>query len=92
MILNIAVSVANPIDDLLRQQPKEKFTHQVNLTNAISSLKKGVVDWFIRGKVRESIKSIIEFLLKTTEPIRKDRKFPRPKLPKTKYHRNYAQV
>mgnify|MGYP003595630764 CR=1 FL=1 len=92
MILNIAVSVANPVDDLLRQQPKEKFTHQVNLTNAIGALKKGVVDWFIRGRVKESINSIIEFLLKTTEPIRKGRKFLRPKLPKTKYHRIYAQV
>lgn len=92
MILNIAVSVANPIDDLLRQQPKKVFTHQVNLTNAIGIIKKGVVDWFMRGKIRESLSTIIQFLLKTTEPIRKDRKFPRPKIPKTKYHRNYAQV
>ncbi len=92
MILNIAVSVANPVDELLRQEPKTKYTHQVNLTNVIGALKKAVVDWFVRGRIRQSLDSIIKYLLKTTEPIRKGRKYPRPKLPKTKYHRVYAQV
>lgn len=92
MILNFASALVNPIDDLLKEHPKKKHTHQSNFTNAIASLKKAVVDCFFKHNFVQTIEKIIEYLIKTTEPIRKGRKFERPKLPKRKYHRNYTQV
>jgi len=92
LMLNIASAVANPIDALLRDKPKKKYVHQTNFTNVVGIMKKAVVEWFLKGNLKQSLDKMIGYLLKTTEPIREGRKFQRPKLQKRKYHRNYCQA
>jgi Transposase DDE domain len=92
LILNIAAAIANPIDDLLKKKCKVEYKHQVNFSNLLGELKTAVVDWIIHCSITQSIQKMVFYLLNTTEPIRKGRKFNRPKLPKKKFHMNYKRV
>lgn len=92
LLLNIAVSINNPLDNKLLEEQTTKYTYQVNLTNTIGVLKASIIDWFMHRKIKESLNRIIKYLLRSALPIRPGRKYTRPKLTKTKYHRIYAQV
>jgi hypothetical protein len=92
LIMNFAVAIVNPIDDLLKAKPKNKYKHQVNFTNALGRLKTAVVDWFVCSNVAKSLQEIISYLFKTTEPVRKGRKFNRHKQPKRRFHMTIKRV
>ncbi len=91
-MLNLVSGLVNPIDNLLKEKTHTKHTQQANFTNALGKLKTAVVDWFIHRNISNSLRKIIDYLLKTPEIVRKGRKFKRPKLPKRKYHMNYKPV
>ncbi len=92
LIMNFAAVLARPIDNVLKKKTKKKHKHQVNITNALGRLKTAVVDWFIHFNIVTSLEEMMLYLYRTTEPIRKGRKFNRPKLPRKKYHMNYKPV
>jgi len=91
-LLNIAAAFANPINEHLKQDDTKKYTYQINLSNVLGLMKDGLHKWLIFGNFKQYLRKFISFLLKTIEPIRKGRKFVRPKLPKRKYFRTYCQV
>lgn len=91
-ILNYAAILIQPVDELLAEKPKVKYTHQVNRNEALARLKHGVIDLFFFGKITETISKLIKAFEAFTEPIRPNRKFNRPNLPKRKYHRNRCPI
>lgn len=91
-ILNYAALLIQPVDELLANKPKTKYTHKVNRNEALARLKYAVIDLFLFGNISKAIQKLTEAFKAFTEPIRLGRKFKRPKLPKRKYHRNYCPV
>jgi hypothetical protein len=88
-IVNLTSTLIHPVDEVLREEPKEKYFHKVNFISALGKLKYTVIDLFMKETARKAISIIHQWFLNTTLPIRPDRKFKRPKLPKRKYHQNY---
>jgi hypothetical protein len=91
-ILNYTALLIRPIDRLLQKQPKVKHTHKVNFNEALARMKYAVVDLFLFQKIPETLQKLFKAFYTFTEPIRKNRKFKRHKLPKRKYHRTYCPV
>lgn len=91
-ILNYTALLIRPVNRLLETRPKVKHTHQVNLNEALARMKFAVIDLFYFNKIKDTLQKLFKDFYAFTEPIRKNRKFNRHKLPKTKYHRNYTQV
>jgi len=91
-ILNYTALLIRPVDRLLKRQPKVKYTHQVNLNEALARMKYAVIDLFAIGNIKDKLNELFKAFFAFTEPIRKERRFHRHKLPKTKYHRNQCPV
>jgi hypothetical protein len=92
-IMNLTAAGVRPINDALKKQSvKVKYTHQVNLIEAIATMKRAVVSFFITKQIGKAIKRLYERMATTTEPIRPNRKFKRKHLPKRKHHINYKPV
>jgi hypothetical protein len=91
-ILNYTALLIHPVDQLLRDRPKAKYTHQVNLNEAMARMKYAVIDLFLFQRIPQTLKKLFDAFYAFTEPIRKGRKFNRPKIPKRKYHRTYCSV
>lgn len=92
-IMNLTAVEVRPINEALKKQAaKVKYTHQVNFIEAIATMKKAVVSFFITGKTGEALKRIARRLSTITEPIRPGRKFKRNHQPKRKHHMNYKPV
>jgi hypothetical protein len=91
-ILNYTALLIRPVDRLLESEPKIKHTHKVNLNEALARMKYAVIDLFSFGNIKDKLNQLFKAFYAFTEPIRKNRKFHRHKLPKNKYHRNLCPV
>ncbi len=92
-IMNLTAMAVSPINEALKKQPvKVKYTHQVNLIEAIATMKKAVVSFFITGKIGKALDRVVRRLFSITEPIRPGRKFKRNHQPKRKHYMNYKPV
>lgn len=92
-IMNLTAIGVRPINNALEKESvKVKYKHQVNFTEAIFTMRRAVVSFFITGNIRQELFRVVQRLSKITEAIRPGRKFKRPKLPKRKFHMNYKQT
>ncbi len=92
-IMNLTAVAVQPINEALKKKAvKVKHTHQVNFIEAIATMKKAVVSFFVTGRVAEGIKRVIRRLSNNTEPVRPGRKFKRSHQPKRKHYMNYKPV
>jgi hypothetical protein len=92
-IMNLTAVAVRPINEALKKQPvRVKYAHQVNFIEAIATMKKAVVSFFLTGKITQAIKRVVRRLTDITEPIRPGRKFKRNHQPKCKHYMNYKPV
>ena len=91
-IMNLTAVAVRPINEALKKESKVKYMHQVNFIEAIATMKKAVVSFFVTGKIAQAIKRVIRRLSNITEPIRPGRKFKRNHQPKCKHYVNYKPV
>lgn len=94
-IMNLTAAIVNPINEALSKplvKVKRKRIHKVNFTEAIFSMKKAVVSFFLFQKIDETIKHLAQRCAKITEPMRKNRKYHRHHLPKKKHHMCYKPI
>ena len=92
-IMNLTAVAVRPINEALKKQPiRVKYAHQVNFIEAIATMKKAVVSFFVTGKITQAIKRVVRRLTDVTEPIRPGRKFKRNHQPKRKHYMNYKPV
>jgi hypothetical protein len=92
-IMNMTAVAVRPINEALKKQSvKVKYVHQVNFIEAIATMKKAVVSFFVTGKIAQAIKRVVRRLSNITEPIRPGRKFKRNHQPKRKHYTNYKPV
>jgi hypothetical protein len=92
-IMNLTAVAVRPINEALKRKPaKVKHPHQVNFIEAIATMKKAVVSFFLTGRVAEGLKRVVRRLSNNTEPVRRGRKFKRNHQPKRKYYMNYKPV
>ena len=92
-IMNLTAVAVRPINDALKKQTvKVKYTHQVNIIEAIATMKRAVVSFFITNQIGKAIQRLYDRMSRITEPIRPDRKFKRNHQPKRKYCMNYKPV
>lgn len=77
---NLTAVIVHPAQDVVERQTQERLhPYQVNLTQALSKMKDTVVLFFYRSNIRELISNLLALFIKTIEPIRPDRKYPRKK-------------
>ena len=92
-IINLTAVAVRPINEALKKASvKVKYGHQVNFIEAIATMKKAVISFFVTGKIEQAIKRVVRRLSDITEPIRPGRKFKRNHQPKRKHHMNYKPV
>jgi hypothetical protein len=92
-IMNLTAVAVRPINEALKKKPvKVKYTHQVNIIEAIATMKKAVVSFFVTNHIGKAIRKLYDRLSKITEPIRKGRKFKRNHRKKRKHYMNYKPV
>lgn len=92
-IMNLTAVAVCPINTALQKASvKVKHVHQVNFIEAIATMKKAVISFFITGTVTSAIARIWRRLLRCTEPIRKGRSSKRHKLRKRNHYMNYKPV
>ncbi len=90
---NLTSVLTHPMrSELIKSGKKDKYEHQINFVQALSKSKNVIPLLFQRtlAKVIKLIKDLQEIFLKTTEPIRPNRSFPRNhKVLKRKYYYSY---
>ena len=92
-IMNLTAVAVRPINEALKKQSvKVKYVHQVNFIEAIATMKKAVVSFFVTKKIPEALKRVARRLSSITEPIRPGRKFKRNHQQKRKYYMCYKPV
>jgi len=92
-IMNLTAVAIRPINIALsKKSVKIKHIHQVNLIEALATMKKGVVSFFVTGKISKGIKRFFARVSKITEPIRKGRKFKRKHKARKKYYMTQKPV
>jgi len=92
-IMNLTAVAVRPINEALKKQSaKVKYTHQVNFTEALATMKKAVISFFVTGQISQAIKRIVRRMSNITEPIRPGRKSKRNHQPKRKHYMNYKPV
>lgn len=92
-IMNLTAAAVRPINEALKKQSaKVKYVHHVYIIEAISTMKKAVVSFFVTGKIAQAIKRVVRRLSDITEPIRPSRKFKRNHQPKRKHYMTYKPV
>lgn len=93
-IMNLTAAAVQPINKALEKKAvKVKHPRKVNVSEALFSLKKAVVSFFVTGQMAKAVKTFCSRLAKITEPIRPGRKYKRYKPPhKRKYPMNYKPV
>ena len=92
-IMNLTAVAVRPINEALRKQTvKVKYTHQVNIIEAIATMKRAVVSFFVTNQIGKALQRLYERMSKITEPVRPGRKFKRNHQPKRKNYMNYKPV
>jgi len=83
--VNLTAILTRPAQAVVTQGDAEKkYTYQVNMTNAISKMKDTVVLLFQRSNILSLLHDLWQLMIKTIEPIRPDRSYPRTKRVKPK--------
>jgi len=92
-IMNLTAAAVQPLNEALKK-PSVKVKHhrQINLTEALFSLKKAVVAFFVTNEVTKALKTFLNRIARITEPIRKNRKNKRYRLPKRKHYMTYKPL
>jgi Transposase DDE domain len=93
-IMNLTAAAVQPINKALEKKTvKVKYPRKVNVREALFSLKKAVVSFFVTGQITKAVKKFCSRIAKITEPIRQGRKYKRYQQPhKRKYPMNYKPV
>ena len=82
---NFTAILAQPAQKIVEQQSQDKrYTYQINMTNAFSKMKDTMVLLFQRADIRPLLNRLWQLMLKTIEPIRPGRSYPRKKRVKPK--------
>ncbi len=92
---NLTSVLAYPTREIIKQNSENrKYEHQINFVQALSKTKNVIALLFIRqkNKLTEIISSLHEIFIKTTEPIRPDRKFPRNHKIRRSFYLNYKPI
>ncbi len=77
---NLVTAMTHPVQAwLLIQNQAKLYDYKVNFTQALSKMKDTIVLLFKQDKPRAIIDDVLNLFLKTTEPIRSNRKYPRKK-------------
>jgi len=77
--------LARPAQEVVTQGNSEKkYCYQVNMTNALSKMKDTVVLLLLRSNILPLLHNLWQLMIKTIEPIRPDRSYPRIKRVKPK--------
>jgi hypothetical protein len=89
-IMNLTAVAVRPINEALKKPAvKVKYTYQVNFVEAIATMKRGVVSFFLTKEIKKGLQRLYGRITKITEPIRPNRKFKRRFLEKRRHHVNY---
>jgi len=89
-IMNLTAVAVRPINEALKKPAvKVKYTYQVNFTEALATMKRGVVSFFITGSITKGLQRLYDRLQKATAAIRPGRKFKRREPEKRRFHTNY---
>lgn len=93
---NLAAILSFPTREALKSSGKTiKYEHQINFVQALSKSKHVLPLLFQRPKemIQDLISALLEIIIRTTEPIRPGRTFPRNhKTMKRKYYSNYKRL
>jgi len=93
---NLTSVIAFPTRDSINQvSAKRKYDYQINFTQALSKTKDVIVLLFqkTKTKITRLISQLHNIFIRTTEPIRPGRKFPRNhKVSRRKYFLNYKPI
>ena len=82
---NLTAILSRPAQEVVAKgNAEKKYSYQVNMTNAISKMKDTVVLLFQRNNILSLLHDLWELMIKTIEPIRPDRSYPRTKRIKPK--------
>lgn len=82
---NLTAILARPAQEVVTQGDAEKkYSYRVNMTNAISKMKDTLVLLFQRDNVLSLLHDLWQLMIKTIEPIRPNRSYPRTKRVKPK--------
>ena len=92
-IMNLTAVAVRPINEALKKQSvKVKYGHQVNIIEAIATMKRSVVSFFLTHKIDKAITRLNERLSRITEPIRPGRKFDHNHQHRRKHYMCYKPV
>jgi len=90
---NLTAMLAHPTRPIIKEQyAHRKYLYQLNFTQALSKTKDTIVLLFNRTSdaVREIIAKLHDIFIKTVEPVRPDRKYPRNhKIRRKPFYPNY---
>lgn len=96
LLENLVLVVALPVNDALsNSMTSKKYDNQINFTQAISKSKDVIALLFQQtsSKLIQLIESLQDIFLKTIEPIRPGRKYPRRNIVSCrKYFLNYKSI
>jgi hypothetical protein len=82
---NTAAILAQPAQQVVAQQSQgKKYSYQVNMTNLLSKLKDTIAYLLQDNDLLAYLQALWQQMVKTVEPIRPGRSFPRPKKVKRK--------
>jgi hypothetical protein len=92
-IMNLTAAAIKPLNQALKKKSATvKYRRQVNIIEAIATLKRAVVSFFLTDKKATALERFYTRMPKITEPIRPNRKYPRNHRPKRKHYMNYKPV
>ncbi len=79
-IMNLTAALAYPTREIIEQESQhKKYSYQINFTQALSKIKDTVVLLFNRSNILELLSKLFDLFIKTVEPIRPKRRYPRKK-------------
>jgi hypothetical protein len=82
---NLTAILARPAQEVVTQgNAEKKYCYQVNMTHTLSKMKDTVVLLFQHNSILPLLHNLWQLMIKTIEPIRPDRSYPRTKRVKTK--------
>ncbi|NHZ71838.1 MAG: IS4/IS5 family transposase, partial [Aquificales bacterium] len=91
---NMAAILAQPAQQEVTQQSQsKKHDYQINMTNLISKMKDTIVYLLRDTDIRPLLQSVWQQMVKTIEPIRRGRSYPRKKgVRRKRFAMNYKAV
>lgn len=82
---NLTAMIAHSAQKVVKEESRgKKYDYQVNMTNALSKMKDAVVLFLKRSNILQLLNRLWALMVKTIEPIRPERSFPREEKVKRK--------